>query len=245
MRKVLITGATSAIAQATARLLAARGDKLMLCGRNESRLQSIADDLRTLGAAQVETFVMDARDRDQHATLLATSTELLGGLDMLLLAQGTLSNQQQCQTDLDALYDEFDTNTLSVISLLTLAANQFEQQGHGSLITLSSVAGDRGRQSNYVYGSAKAAVSTFTAGLRNRLARKGVQVLTVKPGFVDTPMTAEFKKGPLWASPETIAKGIIRAVEKGHDVAYLPGFWSLIMRVIRAIPEPIFKRLSL
>ena len=112
-------------------------------------------------------------------------------------------------------------------------------------MVISSVAGDRGRQSNYVYGSAKAAVTTFLQGLRNRLHPAGVQVLTVKPGFVDTPMTSAFPKGPLWASPEQIARGIHRAIQKRKDVVYLPGFWRLIMRVIREIPEAVFKRLSL
>jgi short-subunit dehydrogenase len=120
-----------------------------------------------------------------------------------------------------------------------------EPRGTGTLAAISSVAGDRGRQSNYVYGTAKGAVSLFLQGLRNRLSKSGVRVLTIKPGFVDTPMTADFPKGALRAKPEQIARGIERAVEKGRDIIYLPSFWRLIMLVIRAIPEGIFKRLSL
>jgi len=118
-------------------------------------------------------------------------------------------------------------------------------QGKGSLAVISSVAGDRGRQSNYVYGAAKGMVSLFLQGLRNRLSKKNVQVLTIKPGFVDTPMTAAFTKGALWAKPEAVARGIVKAVDKRRDEVYLPGFWRLIMLLIRHIPESLFKKLSL
>jgi short-subunit dehydrogenase len=124
-------------------------------------------------------------------------------------------------------------------------ANLMEAQGSGTIAVISSVAGDRGRQSNYVYGAAKGMVTRFLQGLRNRLAKRGVQVLTIKPGFVDTPMTAAFKKGALWAQPDAVARGIVAAVDAGKDEVYLPGFWRLIMAIIRHIPEPIFKRLSL
>jgi len=140
---------------------------------------------------------------------------------------------------------ELSTNALSVVSLGTLLANRLEAQGRGCLAVISSVAGDRGRQSNYVYGTAKATVTAFLSGLRNRLQRSGVRVLTVKPGMVDTPMTAGMKKGPLFASPETVAAGIVRAVDKGKDVVYLPGYWRLVMAVIKALPEGVFKRLKL
>jgi len=131
-----------------------------------------------------------------------------------------------------------------VISLLTHLGNRFEQQGFGSIAVISSVAGDRGRQSNYVYGSAKAMVTTFTSGLRQRLYAKGVSVITIKPGFVDTPMTAAFKKGPLWAKPEHVAAAIV-ATERGAGEYYLPRFWWAIMMIIKNIPELVFKRLSL
>ena len=137
------------------------------------------------------------------------------------------------------------TNALSVISLLTLLANHFEQQRHGCIAVISSVAGDRGRQSNYVYGTAKGALSIFLQGLRNRLHKSGVQVLTVKPGFVDTPMTASLPKGPLWATPEKVAEDIDKAIENKRNVLYTPSFWFLIMAIIKSVPESIFKRLSL
>jgi decaprenylphospho-beta-D-erythro-pentofuranosid-2-ulose 2-reductase len=245
MRRVLIVGATSTIAEATARRFAAEGDALFLAARNAERLQAIADDLRVRGAAQTEMAVIEATDYAAHAGLIAQAQTALGGLDTLLIAHGTLPDQKSCEASFETTHREIEVNALSVISILTHAANLFEQQRQGTIAVISSVAGDRGRQSNYVYGSAKAAVTSFLQGLRNRLHPAGVQVLTVKPGFVDTPMTSAFPKGPLWASPEQIARGIHRAIQNRKDLVYLPGFWRLIMRIIREIPEAIFKRLSL
>lgn len=245
MQKVLIVGATSAIAEATARLWAARGDALFLVGRNAARLENIAADLRVRGAAAVGCFTMDATDSATHAAMLEAATAALGGLDVALLAHGTLPDQKACEASVELTLQEIDNNGLSVVALATLLAARFEAQGHGTLAAISSVAGDRGRQSNYVYGAAKGMVSLFLQGLRNRLAKKGVQVLTIKPGFVDTPMTVSFKKGALWAQPDDIARGILRAIEQRRDEVYLPGFWRLIMTIIRHIPERIFKRLSL
>ena len=156
-----------------------------------------------------------------------------------------MPDQNCCEQSFDLVRREFEINTLGTLSLLTHASNLFANQGFGTLCVISSVAGDRGRQSNYVYGAAKGAVSIFLEGLRNRLYSKGVQVLTVKPGFVDTPMTAAFTKGRLWAKPEKVAKGIYKAVIHKKDVVYLPWFWSPIMLGIRWIPEAIFKRLRL
>lgn len=245
MQKILIVGATSAIAEATARLWAARGDALFLVGRNSARLETIAADLRVRGAAAVGCFTMDATDTATHAAMLEAATAALGGLDVALIAHGTLPDQKACEASVELTLREIDNNGLSVVALATLLASRFEAQGHGTLAAISSVAGDRGRQSNYVYGAAKGMVSLFLQGLRNRLAKKGVQVLTIKPGFVDTPMTASFKKGALWAQPDDIARGILRAIEQRRDEVYLPGFWRLIMAIIRHIPERIFKRLSL
>jgi short-subunit dehydrogenase len=245
MQKILIVGATSAIAEASARLWAARGDALFLVGRKAARLETIAADLSVRGAATVGCFVMDATDMAKHTAMLDAATSALGGLDVALIAHGTLPDQKACEASVELTLKEIDNNGLSVVALATLLGARFEAQGHGSLAVIGSVAGDRGRQSNYVYGAAKGMVSLFLQGLRNRLAKKGVQILTIKPGFVDTPMTASFKKGALWAQPEDIARGILRAIEQRKDVVYLPGFWRLIMLIIRHIPERLFKRLSL
>ncbi len=245
MQKILIVGAASAIAEAAARRWAAGGNALFLVGRNAGRLEAIAADLRVRGAASVGVFTMDANEVAAHPAMLEAAEKSLGGLDIALVAHGTLPDQKACERSVELTLREIGTNGLSVIALATLLGERFEKQGSGSLAVIGSVAGDRGRQSNYVYGAAKGMVGLFLQGLRNRLASKGVQVLTVKPGFVDTPMTAAFKKGALWAQPDDIAAGILRAIGKKRDVVYLPGFWRAIMAVIRHIPEAVFKRLSL
>ena len=245
MKKILIIGATSAIAEATARLWAQRGEQLFLVGRNAARLDAIAADLRVRGSSKVLTYVMDANDYTAHVPMLDAAEQALGGLDTVLLAHGTLSDQQACQQSVELTLNEINTNALSAVALLTPIANRFEALKRGSIVVISSVAGDRGRQSNYVYGSAKALVTAFTSGLRQRLAKSGVVVLTVKPGFVDTPMTASFKKGPLWATPARVAHDIDRALCKRQGLLYTPTFWCLIMAIIRSIPERLFVRIKL
>ena len=245
MQRILIVGATSAIAEATARLFAARGDALMLAGRSGPRLQAIAEDLVVRGAKQADTFIFDARAYERIPALLQAATERLGGLDAALIAHGTLSDQIACQRSVERLCEEFDVNALSVMALCTDLASQLEAQGRGVIAVISSVAGDRGRRSNYVYGSAKAAVTAFTSGLRQRLYSKGVRVVTIKPGFVDTPMTAAFKKGALWATPASVAAAIVRAMDGGKSVIYTPWFWRPIMWIIRSVPESLFRRLRL
>ncbi len=245
MRKTLIVGATSAIAQATARLFAADGASLFLVARDERKLNAVAEDLRVRGARQIETWVMDATDYDRHQEIIEEAVERLGGLDLVLMAHGTLPDQKACEASFEMTRRDFETNALSVISLLTHVANYFEQENQGTVAVISSIAGDRGRQSNYVYGASKGAITLFMQGLRNRLAHSGVHVLTIKPGFIDTPMTEAFKKGSLWVKPDKAADGIYRAIDKRREVVYVPWFWRYIMLAIRAIPERAFKRLSL
>jgi short-subunit dehydrogenase len=242
---VLVIGATSAIAEATARLFAERGDRLFLVGRNTNRLAVIAEDLRIRGAGYAGYESVDLNDIDQHKSLLDKIYGELDEINIALISYGTLSDQTACEETFSQALKEFNTNAISVLSLLTNLANRFEQQGKGTLAVISSPAGDRGRQSNYVYGAAKGAVSLFMEGLRNRLHKSGVQALTIKPGFVDTPMTADFEKGWMWTQPDDIARGIIKAIDRKKDVVYLPWFWKFIMFIIRSIPESIFKRLNL
>ncbi|MDG2031135.1 MAG: SDR family oxidoreductase [Phycisphaerales bacterium] len=245
MKKILIIGATSAIAEATARLYAEDGARLSLIARNPDRLEAVAADLRQRGAESVETFVLDANEFERHETVLNAADEAMNGIDFALIAHGTLPDQAECQSSAESTRREFDTNCTSTISMTTILANLLEPRGAGSIGVITSVAGDRGRASNYVYGAAKGAVTLFLGGLRNRLHGSGIHVLTIKPGFVDTPMTADFPKGPLWAKPESIARGIHKAQRRRRDVVHLPGFWLPIMLIIRSIPERIFKRLSL
>jgi short-subunit dehydrogenase len=238
-------GATSAIAEATAREFARRGDALFLVGRNADRLQAIAADLKLRGASHAQYRVLDAVDVEAYPALLDEAELALGGLDAALIAHGTLSNQADCQASVEQLMQEFKVNALSVMALCTHLANRFEAQRRGTIAVISSVAGERGRRSNYVYGAAKAAVSAFTSGLRQRLYVHGVRVVTIKPGFVDTPMTAGFSKSALWATPAAVAPLIARAMIHGTPVRYVPGFWRPIMWIIRAIPETLFRRLRL
>ena len=245
MQKILIIGATSAIAEACAKRFAAQGHSLFLLARNTERLESLAQDLRVRGAKEVHCATFEANALDSHPALLEQVKTELNGLDRVLIAHGTLSDQQACEQSVELTLQELQTNALSIIALLTRLAGYFEEQRHGCIAVIGSVAGDRGRQSNYIYGTAKGALSIFLQGLRNRLQKSDVQVLTIKPGFVDTPMTAAFPKGPLWASPEKVALDIDKAIEKKKDVLYTPGFWMLIMFVIRSVPETLFKRLSL
>ncbi|MDN5870260.1 MAG: SDR family oxidoreductase [Nitrococcus sp.] len=245
MRRVLIVGATSAIAEATARHFAAAGDALFLIGRRADRLQAIAADLGVRGANSVGVHSMDINDLDQHEPALAAADEALGGIDTVLIAHGTLADQKACQEDPLLAVQELNTNAVSTIALLTPLANRFEKQRFGTLAVISSVAGDRGRESNYVYGSAKAALDAFLEGLRQRLHKAGVRVVTIKPGFVDTPMTAAFTKGVLWASPERVSKRIYRSLNNSSDIVYAPFYWRYIMLIIRLIPRVIFKAIRL
>lgn len=246
MKKVLILGATSAIAQEAAKIFAARGDKLLLAGRSGAKVEAVAADLRQRGAAAVETEIADLADTTTHEALVNGAVAKLGGLDTVLLAYGTLGNQKKCEQDWAAAELELRTNFVSAASLLGRVANVLEAQRSGTIGVISSVAGDRGRQSNYVYGSAKAALSAFTSGLRNRLFKSGVAVVTIKPGFVDTPMTAAFPKGgPLWAKPDKVARSIVRAIDGRKTIIYVPFFWRWIMLIIKSVPEFMFRKLKL
>lgn len=245
MRKVLIIGATSAIAEATARLFAEAGYALYLVARNEAKLQAIASDLKVRGASAAHLQLLDVLDYDRHKAVVDAAVEALDGLDMVLIAHGTLPDQKACERSFDLARKEIETNALSTISLLTHLANYFEQRREGTIAVITSVAGDRGRQSNYLYGCSKAAVNVFLQGLRNRLHKSGVNVVTIKPGFVDTPMTASFEKGLLWVKPGTIARRLFGLVSGKSKEVYVPYYWSIIMRLIRLIPESVFKRMSL
>jgi len=243
MQRVLVIGATSAIAEAVARLYAARGAALFLVGRDPARLEAIAADLRVRGAAAAHVGRLDVNDLAAHAAVLDAAWAALGAVDVALVAHGTLPDAAACEASVEVALREFTTNGTSTIALSAALAQRLVPPA--SLAVISSVAGDRGRASNYLYGSAKAAVSTFLSGLRQRHAKTGLHVLTIKPGFVDTPMTAAFKKGLLWAQPDAVARTIVKAIDRRRSEAYVPGFWWAIMQVIKHIPEPLFARIKL
>lgn len=245
MKKILIIGATSAIAQAVAQRYAAKGATLYLLARNEEKLEAFAKDLKVRGATQVQYALFDADDTSGHETVLNQAIAALDGFDICLVAYGTLSDHKACEASAALMQQAMHTNAVSVMSLLTHLGNYCAAQQSGTLAVISSVAGDRGRQSNYVYGAAKGALSIFLQGLRNRLFHSGVHVLTIKPGFVDTPMTAHLPKSAMWASPDQVAKGIEKAIAGKRNTAYIPGWWLIIMLIIRSIPEAVFKRLKM
>jgi len=245
MKKILIIGATSAIAREVAKIYALQQCHIFLVGRNEEKLHIIADDLRSRCAQTVNILAVEITNIETHQQIIEQADHSMEGIDTVLIAYGSLPDQTACEADAGETLVELNTNFISVVALLTQLANDMEKRGRGTLAVISSVAGDRGRQSNYIYGAAKGGLSIFLQGLRNRLASKGVNVLTIKPGFVDTPMTAEFKKGLLWVSAETLAQGIVKAIDKKRDVVYLPWFWWGIMLIIKSIPERIFKKLKL
>jgi decaprenylphospho-beta-D-erythro-pentofuranosid-2-ulose 2-reductase len=245
MKRILIVGATSAIAEACARRWAKEPVSFALVGRNAAKLAQTAADLVVRGA-QVHQEVLDMNDTGRFAAVLDRCMEACGGFDVALIAHGTLPDQAACEADALLAGREFSVNATSTIVFLTELAGRMETAGSGVIAVISSVAGDRGRASNHLYGAAKAAVSAFCEGLRGRLWRHGVHVLTIKPGFVDTPMTRGLPlPRPLVASPERVAAAIADAVARRRDTLYTPWFWALIMFVIRSIPARIFKRLKL
>ena len=242
-RKILIVGGNSAIAFEVARLLAEKGASLYLLGRDTDRLERNAQDLQVRTEGKVDFAVFEASDTASHKQLWEEANEEMGGLNGLLVAQGWMGEQEQLETDFEQQKQLFEINFLGAISFLTYAAEQFAEQKDGLIAAISSPAGDRGRKKNYVYGAAKGALTLYMSGLRQRLHGSNVNVLTIKPGFVSTPMT-EGLKLPLVAQPEVVAKDIVKAIESGRDELYTPFFWRYIMTVIKNIPEVVFKRMS-
>ena len=240
--RVLIVGATSRIAEATSRILASRQCDFVLAGRDAARLAAVAEDLRIRGAASVKTWQGDLAERTRHADLLEFAFTSLGRVDLMLVAYGILGDSSEWETDSHAALGILDVNLISTVNLLTLAAPRFESQNSGTIAVISSVAGDRGRAANYVYGSSKAALTVFLQGLRSRMRETQVRILTIKPGRVDTPMTRNYEKNPLWASADAVARGIVRAVDRRRENVYLPGYWRPLMWIVKQIPERWFKR---
>ncbi len=244
MVKALVNSGTSAIAEQIMRLLAARSAGLYITAQDQGRLSGIAADLAVRGAVRVEVESLDVTDSAQLEGIVARAGEALGGLDVVLFAAGLLPDQAVANDSVALVRQVMEVNATGAMAALNQAADFFERRGGGQIVAIGSVAGDRGRATNYTYGAAKGALEIFLSGLRQRVQGKGVQVLLVKPGFVDTPMTATFDKGALWATPERVARDIVRAMDKGRSIIYTPWFWRWIMLVIRYIPERTFVRLK-
>lgn len=243
-RRAVILGATSAIAEATARLYAAEGASLVLVGRRAGRLEEIAADLRARGASDVTVQAADlAHPQDAAAQLVAWSGA--SAPTDILLFYGVLTDQARAEADLAYAREQLQVSFASAAEWCLAAANLLEARKAGALVVVGSVAGDRGRQSNYVYGAAKAGLGVLVQGIAHRLALRdsGARAVLIKPGFVDTPMTDHLPKGGrLWAKPEAVARIIRRAADTGGPIVYAPGFWRLIMLIIRAVPAAIFHK---
>ena len=242
---LVILGATSKIAQEVARLAAREGRELLLVARREERLEAVAGDLLARGSSRVETIASDLADIANHEALWAQIEERMPEMGAVLLAYGSLGNQALAEESVAYTLRELNTNFTSAVSLLSYVAAAMERRKSGVLAVITSVAGDRARRSNYVYGTAKGALTLYVQGLRARLFASGVRVLTIKPGPVDTPMIAHMKKGLTTASPQGVAAKIYREMEEGKaEVIYVPAYWRVIMAVVRAIPESVGKKLK-
>jgi decaprenylphospho-beta-D-erythro-pentofuranosid-2-ulose 2-reductase len=242
-RTVLILGATSGIARSLVHEFARRNYKLILAGRDTEELQTIATDLQIRHGIQTTLQNFDAVNFRTHGAfwkrcLADCDNDLYG----VVVCFGTMFDQAEAEIDWAKSKAMIDGNYTAAVSILNIAAGYFEEQKRGFIAVLSSVAGDRGRQSNYIYGSSKSAVSTYVQGLRQRLYKSGVSVTTVKPGPVDTGLTWGSDKLPLLAPPEKVASDTFRAIRRGADVVYTPGPWRIIMGILCAVPEVVWKR---
>lgn len=245
-KRVVILGALSAVAIAVARRYAAADASLALAARRADELEVLAADLRARGAANVATFAIDLALTPDPAASFEQISATLGGVDVVVVAYGALTDQDRALTNLGYVRDQIGVNFTSAALWSLAAAARLETQDSGVLVVIGSVAGDRGRQSNFVYGAAKAGLATLVQGLAHRLAAGKARAVIVKPGFIDTPMTAHLAKGgPLWAKPDAIAGVIVKAADGGGPVVYGPWFWRFILLIIRLVPAPIFHKTKL
>lgn len=244
--RILVLGATSAIAERWCRLRAAAGDSLLLVARDGEKLAAIAADLTARGAT-VGVSTEDLADTTDADTRFSRWAGTLGGVDIVFLAYGILGDQAEAQADTATLVQGLQANFTSAVVWCELAGRTFEQAGAGTLVGISSVAGDRGRRTNYAYGAAKAGLSTYLEGMAHRFAGSEITVICVKPGFVATPMTAHIdgRDGPLWATPEQAAEDIQKAVETKKPEIYTRWFWRFVMFIIRHLPRPIFNKMKI
>ena len=243
MNKILVIGATSLIAQHCIKIWNSRGDKLFLVGRNVISMKKILKVLKKKREKK-NFFFLDVNRIDLHKEMLNKAEKFLGNIDLAFISYGTLPNQKKCQTSTNLTLKEIKTNALSTISILTSLANKLEMKRRGTIAVISSLAGDRGRASNYVYGCSKAMITTFLSGLGQRLKKSNVNVITIKPGFVHTPMTKSLKKNLLYERPSEVAKIIVKGIDNNKYEIYAPSFWRLIIYIVKFLPESIFRRLN-
>lgn len=244
VQSVLVLGGGSDIAVATVKeLLRRRRARVVLAGRKPEALEPVANALRAAGASGVDTVAFDATDFGAHEQFVQQTFDRFGDFDVVLVAFGVLGDQSRAETDASAALEIVQTNYTGVVSVTVPLAQRLRAQGHGTLVLLSSVAGERARRSNFVYGSSKAGSDAFYQGLAASLAGSGVHVLIVRPGFVTTKMTAGMKAAPLSTTPEAVAKATVRALERGSEVVWVPPALRFVMSGVRHLPTPLFRKL--
>lgn len=246
VQSVLVLGGGSDIARATvARLVKGRTRTVVLAARHPDTLAGDADDLRRAGATTVEVVPFDAADTETHTALVEDLFDRFGDFDVALIAFGVLGDQAAAEHDAAAALEIARINYLGTVSVAVPVANRMKAQGHGTIVALSSVAGERARRSNFVYGSSKAGMDAFLQGLGDSLVGTGVKVMIVRPGFVRTKMTEHMTPAPLATTPDAVADAIVNGLARGSETVWVPGSLRYVMSVLRHIPRPIFRRLPL
>jgi decaprenylphospho-beta-D-erythro-pentofuranosid-2-ulose 2-reductase len=244
MKKLIVLGACSAIAQQVERLAAKDGKELLLVGRSADRLIALRQDLLARGATAALTLTADFEDIPRHQALIEFAAGNFPDFDTVLVAYGSMLNQNEAEHSPELIVRQLHTDLVSMAALLTVFAGYFEARRSGCLAVITSVAGDRPRRANYVYGTAKAAMTYFLVGLRGRLRSVGVRVITIKPGPVRTKMTAHLPQTRIFADPERVARDIYRVLNRrSPEIVYTPFYWRYIMRGLRLLPEFLFNRL--
>ena len=244
-QRILVFGATSAICHELLKLYAVQDSLFFLVARNEHKLSAVADDLGVRGGRMAGSVSYDFNDWEKHEAVVDQANSCLGEIDVVIVAHGSLPDQAECEASSPAVKACMDDNFTSATVIIQRSARLLAQQGRGTLAVFSSVAGDRGRKSNYVYGAAKAGIDALLQGLRGRFSGTDVNIVNIKPGMVVSPMTDDMQHGALWATPAAIAPKIYRAIARGRAVSYVPGYWRLIMLVIRMLPTGILARLPI
>lgn len=243
--RVLVFGATSAICHELLKLYAVEGAHFFLVARNVQKLRAIEDDLVARGGVAAGSAAYDFNDWQQHDSSVEQGYSCLGAIDIAIIAHGSLPDQAECESSSAALKACMDDNFTSAAVIVQACAQRLGQQGQGTLAVVSSVAGDRGRKSNYAYGAAKAGIDVLLQGLQGRFSGSSVKVVNIKPGMIITPMTAHMRHGAIWATPSAVAPDIYQAIAKGRRVCYVPGYWRLIMFVIRSLPTAVLAKLPI
>ncbi|MFN3781539.1 MAG: SDR family NAD(P)-dependent oxidoreductase [Candidatus Kapaibacteriota bacterium] len=244
MKKILVLGGYSGIAQAVLEILAKEDTTLYLVGRSQEKLNIVQEHLQSIGNSTIFTKSLDLNNLETHKRLLEESIQQMKGLDILFVCYGILPDQKELEQNPPNVVENYYTNAISTIHFVSLATNYFEEKNNGTIAVVTSVAGDRGRKSNYFYGSAKSCLDTFLEGLRHRLFKTNVKVITIKPGVVDTPMTQNIQKKSLVAKPEKVAREIVDAINNNKEVVYTPWYWRYIMAIIKILPRSVFYRLE-